>query len=172
MYLWINEVLDDQNSLKRPNSSLFSLNKVAIKIFFLRIHMCGDVPQKKVNNFSFLAGKLPTPSFVLKKVFIFWSKIYKLPSGRHSDGLFTQRKYSGEKFMTACQSDPWSSPGSCTSRMRKAPPCCWVMEAAEEVSQMAISLQPATSSPTLHCCLLTTSKAKTFFKNAWELNSL
>ncbi len=90
------------------------------------LHMFSEVP-KKVNTFPFLVGKLVKPSFVLKKVFIFWSKIYKLPSGRHSDGLFTQRKYSAEKFMTACQSDPWSSPGSRTSRMRKAPQCCWVM---------------------------------------------
>lgn len=123
---------------KAKNSdSLFFWNKSTTQT-------CAVKSLKSKQFWYFWQGSSPN-HLLFWKVFIFWSKIYKLPSGKHSD-LFTQRKYSGEKFMTACQSDPWSSLGSPTSRMRKAPQCCWVMGVREEVGQMAIFLQPMTSS--------------------------
>ena len=87
-------------------------------------YVCAFVFQLLLQRSSSL-GKNPTQAiFCFWKVFIFWSKIYKLPSGQRSDGLFTQRKYSGEKFMAACQSDPLALP---ISWIREVPQRCWMI---------------------------------------------
>lgn len=142
---------------KAKNSdSLFFWNKSTTQT-------CAVKSLKSKQFWYFWQGSSPN-HLLFWKVFIFWSKIYKLPSGKHSD-LFTQRKYSGEKFMTACQSDPWSSLGSPTSRMRKAPQCCWVMGVREEVVPDGHLSTAYDILSTLHCCLFTTSKAKTATDN-------